>query len=185
MAHPRKLIRQAVVALLRGVTDAGDRVQGTRVDPSEESELPALAVYTLNEPIDGDSVQYSPRRLKRTLELEVVGWVAHKDSYSVDDAMDDLAEQVEMAMESNRWFGLSFVDESILTGTVMEVVEPEGRSDPSVGIVVLTYTVTYWSEPMLASATPTDDFLRADAKHKFVGSDDANRPEDTFSVRTP
>lgn len=187
MAHPRKLIRQAVVALLGNATDAGDRVQGTRVEPNEARELPALSVYTLNEPVDEDSADTAPRELTRKLQLEVAGWVAHKDSYPADDAMDDLAEQIEARMDSDRWLGgpgTGLLADSILTGTVMEVVDVDGRSDPTCGIVVLTYTMTYRTDPLPASAYPNDDFRRVDTKTTPVGSTvDTPIVEDTFTVQ--
>ncbi|MGN6105198.1 MAG: hypothetical protein ACTHU0_08845, partial [Kofleriaceae bacterium] len=106
MAHPRKLIRHAVVAQLVGATAAGARVQATRVEPLRKGKLPTISVYTLHEPIDQDaSAATNPRELTRTVKVEIAGWVAHSDALPVDDAMDDLAEQIEAAMDADPYLG--------------------------------------------------------------------------------
>src|SRR5882724_2800579 len=108
MAHPRKLIRHAAVAtLVAANTAAGARVKATRVEPNKKSELPALAVYTLGEQTDKDSEMFAPRELTRDLKLEITGWVSHTDADPADDKMDDLAEQIEAAMDDNRYIAMA------------------------------------------------------------------------------
>lgn len=104
MTHPRELIRQAVVAtLVAANTAAGARVKSTRIEPIKKSQLPAIAVYTLSEDTQTDTEHFAPRELTRDLKLEIAAWVEHKDSYPVDDAMDDIAAQIEAAMDANRY----------------------------------------------------------------------------------
>lgn len=157
MAHQRKLIRQATVALLKAAnTAAGARVQGTRVEPSRSRDLPAISVYTLGDETDMEiSEQSAPRELTRDLNLEIVAIVAHADSYPADDAMDDIAEQIEAVMDQNRYLS-GTAAESILTGTVMEVAEADGKSDPLVGFVALTYKVKFRTDATLPDAKPAD-----------------------------
>lgn len=180
MAHPRKLIRQAVVALLAGAaTAAGARVHGTRVEPHKKSALPALSVYTLNDPVNEDAS--SETEEAHELELEIAGWVAHTDVTPVDDAMDDLAEQVEAAMKADPYLGGKAGD-TRLVGTTMEVVEDDGRSNPLVGIVVLTYAVTYRTD--LTATAELDDFLSVEATHQIAGGVDDTAPAvDQFTVQ--
>lgn len=181
MAHPRKLIRQAVVALLASAnTAAGARVQGTRVEPHKKSQLPALSAYTLNDPVNEDASTETEEA--HDLELEIVGWVAHTEALTADDAMDDLAEQVENAMKGDPYLG-GKASEVVFKGTVMEVVEDDGRSNPQVGIVVLTYAVKYRAD--FAVTTPTDDFLTVNATHQIVGGieDDTVPASDQFTVQ--
>lgn len=165
MAHPRKLIRHAVVAVLTNATAAGARVQGTRIEPHKRSQLPAISVYTLREPIAASNGA-APAEITRDLKLEVVGWVAHSDALSVDDAMDDLAEQIEAAMEVDPYFGM-LAGDSALEDTTMQVLEDDGRSDPMIGIVTLTYSVTYRTSP--AAPANLDEFLSVEATHDLVG----------------
>jgi hypothetical protein len=134
MAHPRELISDAVVALLLAAnTAAGSRVSATRVDPHKKSQLPALSVYTLTDPTsDGGS---SEMEEGHELALEVAAWAE-------PDEIEDLLDQVEDAMRADPYFG-GVASDSILKGTVTQVVEIDGRSDPTVAIAVLTYSVTY------------------------------------------
>lgn len=169
MAHPRKLIRQAVVALLtNAATAAGVRVQGTRVEPHKKSQLPAISVYTLSEAVDPTSAETAPRELTRAVKVEITGWVAHSDALPVDDAMDDLAGQIEAAMDTDRYLSGAAGD-SVLEGTEMQVVEEDGRSDPLVGIVTLTYGVTYRTSPTNAEAFPSDAFVTVGATTRIAG----------------
>ncbi len=180
MAHPRKLIRQAVVALLVSVgTAAGARVLGTRVDPHKKSQLPAISVYTLNDPVDEDAS--STTEDAHELELEVAAWVAHTDALPVDDAMDDIAEQIEAAMNGDPYLG-NQASKVRLVGSTMEVIEDDGRSSPMVGIIVLTYTVHYRTD--LTAPAPTDLFLSVKANQEIVGGvSDTVPASDQFTVQ--
>lgn len=139
MAHPRDVIGQYVVALLVAAsTSAGTRVEATRVEPHKKSLLPALSVYTLNDPVDDELS--SEMEVAHGLQLEITGWVTHADAPQVTAAMNALAEEIEIAMRADPYLGGNASDVSH-PSTAMQVVEDD--SDPLVGIVVLTYTVTY------------------------------------------
>lgn len=134
MAHPRELIRQYVAALLVSAgTSAGARVYETRVEPHKKSGLPAISVYTLNDPIDEETS--SEMEEVHKLPLEVVLWAA-------PDAVDTLEDQVKAAMRAAPYLG-GLANDVTFGGSVMEVVEDDGRSDPLVAIDVLSYTVAY------------------------------------------
>jgi hypothetical protein len=179
VAHQRKIIRHAVVDLLtKAGTSAGTRVQATRLDPHKKSELPAISVYTMREPVAPASAEHEPRELTREVEVEISGWVAHSDAYPVDDAMDDLAEQIEAAMDGDRFIG-GAAAESILESTELAI---QGEGAPLIGIVTLTYTVTYRTSP---AAPELDDFTRVGVTHRIVGTSDDNAAHDTFVVQEP
>lgn len=185
MAHPRKLLRAAIVAQLTGYAGlAGARIESSRQDAIARSKLPLISVYTLNEETDQDaSEDTSPRMLVRSSTVEIAGWVAASEETDVADAMDDLAEQIEAAMDSEPLFGLDMVEDSILLGTELDLVEKDGRSSPLIGQVILTYAVTYRTEPGVS--VPTDDFLRVKATHQIVGGieDDTEPAVDEFTVQ--
>lgn len=186
MAHPRKLIRLAVVAqLIAAGTAAGARVYADRVDPHKSGATPAVCVYTLNELVDQDSANSRPRELRRDLQLEVVGYVTGLDEETVVDALDDLAEQIETAMDGDRTFGGKASD-SVLDDTAMTVLLENGRSSPLVGIVVLTYAVTYRTD-LFVTAPVLDDFLRVKATHQVAGGieGDTTPAVDEFTVQDP
>ena len=178
MAHPRKLVRHAVVARLVNATAANDRVQGTRVEPHRKAPLPAISVYTLNDDVDEEVS--SDAEDTHELQLEITGWVAHSDAIPVDDAMDDLAEQIEAVIANDPYLG-GASGETRLRNTRMQVVEDNGRSDPMIGIVALTYAVTYRTDRV--AQPPLDDFLSVDAKHRIVGAVEANQGRDIFVVQ--
>lgn len=185
MAHPRTEIRQAVIALLVNAnTAAGMRVEDSRVDPIGNAKIPLISVYTLREPVDTEvSLQSSPRQLERTLNVEIAGFVAHSDAVPVATAMDNLAAQIEAAMDADPYIG-DKVSDAILEDTEMDIRVENGRSDPLIGIVTLTYSVTYRTQP--GEVTPTDDFRRVDAKQQVVGGVDDTEPvEDLFTVQEP
>lgn len=139
MAHQRKLIRQAVRTLLDGATAAGARVYATRVLSLRRQELPAISVYTLEESVEGDSVTHAPRELTRGMPLIIEAWVAPGDAAAVDDAMDDIAEEIETAMHADPYL-TDTAAESVLDSTTLEVVQ---EGDRLMGLVALTYQVTY------------------------------------------
>jgi hypothetical protein len=178
MAHPRKEIRHAVRDLLAAAaTAAGDHVTATRIFPYRKGDLPAISVYTLEETIDEESAESAPRELLRSIDLEVAGFV-HAGS-AVDDAMDDLAEQIEAAMDADPTFGGKAAD-SFLRSTTMGLT---GDGDTIAGMVTLTYDVTYRTTPA-DPVEDVDEFLTADVVHNPGGNvhpDD--RAEDLINVR--
>lgn len=178
MAHPRKLIRDAVVALLTGAaTAAGARVTATRVDPHRKSELPAISVYTLGEQVTASDT--TPRELTRVARLEITAWVAHTAALHADDAMDLLAEQIEAAMDADPYLGGKAGD-SVLEGTELAILDE--HDDPLVGVVTLTYAVTY--RTYVDDAVAVDDFLRAGVTHQLVGGvSDTVPAEDLVTVQ--
>jgi hypothetical protein len=180
MAHPRKLVRHAVVAMLTNATSAVTRVDSARIEPHKKNKLPAISVYTSHDQVDEDaSAGNAPRERKHDLELQIQGVVDVSDT--VADDMDDLAEQIEAVMEGDPYLQ-GTAGESMLKGTVMQVLEPEGRSDPTVGVVTLVYGVTYHKSP--AAPGGLDDFKTVDAKHQLVGGvADTVPAEDTFTVQ--
>ena len=151
MTHPRQLIREAVVARLTGATDAGSRVVATRVEPlNRKGVFPVLSVYTVGE--DAERGGSAPVELVRTVAVEITGWVI---AAPIDNAIDQLAEQVEAAMDADPFLAGSAGD-SQLRRTEITYLDD---GDPIVGVLTLTYDVEYRTSP--AVATGLDDFRRA------------------------
>jgi hypothetical protein len=178
MAHQRKEIRHAIAELLIAAgTAAGSRVSRTRVDAHKRSELPAISVYALSESSQADGS--APRELARDARVEIVGWVQHTEAVPADDAMDDLAEQIETAMDADRFVG-GLAADTELTGTEIQIRAEEGKSSPLVGQVTLAYAVTYRTSP----TPPADlaDFERAKVTHRIVGTGDNNAATEEFDV---
>jgi hypothetical protein len=179
MPHPRQVIREAVRAALLNATAAGATVYETRVVPHRVSEVPALAVYTLEESVSSDSVSVSPRELRRELSLVIEGWVAAGGATNVDDDMDELALEVETAMYADPFFG-GVASESLLDTTSLEVIE---EGDRLMGWIVMTYAFTYFTDDPPAPAD-LDDFETGGATHNLGGAvHEDDQAEDVFTVQ--
>jgi hypothetical protein len=141
--HKRQQIREAVKTLLIAAnTAAGAKVYETRLIPWREVELPAIALYTMNETIDeaNCTVDY----LRRTLQLEIVA--AARATDNVDDTLDSLALQIETAMIFDAATGsthetLSGLCKDVLLSETEIAIEIDGNKP--IGMVKLTFTVTY------------------------------------------
>lgn len=156
MAHRRQLIRKAIqAALLAADTSADTRVYTTRKVPYKRLELPSIAIYSLKEPVDPDSKNTAPRVLTRDLAVAIEAVV--KEGENVDDAMDDIALEIEQAMHIDPTFGDVCCD-SLLSDTELELAEV---GDQPVGRVTLLYTVTYMTGAPEAEDTDLDDFASA------------------------
>lgn len=180
--HQRKIIRDAVVALLLGHTTADERVHASRDIPLRRNELPAVLVYTTEEPVESDSATTAPRELTRRLRLEIAGIVAPEPGERVDDALDALALEIETAMDADPFLGGACGD-SILENTTISL-RPDGETN--MGVVALSYRVTY--RTLAPDTTDSDaalgDFLRAGVTYQPPGTpSDANTPNDVFDVR--
>lgn len=178
MTHPRKIIRDAAVTLLTGATSAGTRVTPTRVEPHKKTDLPAISVYTLSEATVDDNDGAAPRELTRVVNLEITGWVAHVATLPADDAMDALAAQIEAAMDADPYLGGAAGD-SILQGTELTIIDD---GDPLVGVVTLTYAVTFRTTP--GDPADPDDFLLAGVTTQVGGAGLDNAVEDLIEVQT-
>lgn len=178
--HPRKLIRDAVVAALTGATAAGARVKATRVAPNSAAALPALAVYTPADDTDEDSIATKPRELLSRLTLKITGWIADTAALAGDDAMDALAEQIEAAMDVDRFLGGACGGE---VGTVRMSTETGvlDDGDPIVGVVTLTYRAEYYSSP--APPALANDYLRTGTTTDMDGTGSAPTVSDLFDQR--
>lgn len=182
MAHPRQLIRYAIrAALLAADTAAEDRIYKTRVLPLRRTQLPAISIYTLEESVAGDSAQTAPRELTRTAPVVIEAWIANQAGIDLDDAMDDLALEIETAMHADPYLGDTAGD-SILADTVLEVIE---QGDRKLGLVSLTYDVTYRTlAPEAPSLDELDDFLSMQATHNLGGDvHEDDQAIDLFAVQ--
>lgn len=136
MSHARTQIRQAVVALLNGNTEAGNRVFSSRVHPLDDAKLPALLVYTPQENIGERSMQ-RPRTQQRQLQLMVEGYL--KARGDIDAEADALALEVEQLI----------ADDPTLAGLVKDIslestaTQLSGEGEKPVAVITLTFAVLY------------------------------------------
>jgi hypothetical protein len=126
--HQRQAIREAVVAALSGKTAAETRVYATREVPWKRLELPGISVYCLEEEKDQG-------KLKVQVAVLLVAALTEK----VDDALDDLALEVENAMALDMTLGRTAMA-TRYTGMQVEISEEQGRP---VGAMRLLYDAWY------------------------------------------
>jgi hypothetical protein len=136
MSHARTQIRQAVVALLNGNTEAGNRVFSSRVHPLDDAKLPALLVYTPQENIGERSMQ-RPRTQQRQLQLAVEGYL--KARGDIDAEADALALEVEQLIAADPTLA-GLVKDISLESTATQL---SGEGEKPVAVITLTFAVLY------------------------------------------
>jgi hypothetical protein len=136
MSHARTQIRQAVVALLNGNTEAGNRVFSSRVHPLDDAKLPALLVYTPQENIGERSMQ-RPRTQARQLQLAMEGYL--KARGDIDAEADALALEVEQLIAADPTLA-GLVKDISLESTATQL---SGEGEKPVAVITLTFAVLY------------------------------------------
>lgn len=131
----RRAIREAVVALLKNKTGAQDRVFETREVAWRRTELPGIAVYTLEE--QASSPGYEPKLSDRNLTLAVL--LVVKLSEDVDDSLDALSVEVETLLRADPTFGGKAMA-SRYTGCQIEIAAEQERP---LGVMRMTFEVRY------------------------------------------
>jgi len=136
MAHVRKQIRDKVASILKSnVGLVQRRVYTTRVHPLNDTNLPAISVYTGTE--TSQRMNFGVTDMIRELALEIDVYV--RETSKFDDDVDAISVQVEEAMADNFTLdGLAkFV---VLTSTQIQF---DGDADQILGVAKLTYSVQY------------------------------------------
>ncbi len=143
--HVRKQIRDAVVVQLTGLTTTGAKVFPSRVYSLEAASVPALLVYTNSESASVVSLAPSGRDMGRTLEI-VIEAVAKANS-GLDDALDTIITEVEIALGDDITLGGLLKD---LQLTAIDV-SLSGDAQKPTGSARMTWTAEYWT----AEGAPT------------------------------
>lgn len=141
MAHKRKQIVAAIVERLKDAnTLAGVNVFPNRAKKLKDAELPCILVYSRSETAEV-SVE-SPREYKRGLSVSLELVHAAFDQTSIDDTLDDFAEQVETAMFLDETFG-GIVSDTILGDTEMVLLDEGERP---VGAMKIAFMMPYYQQ---------------------------------------
>ena len=144
MPHGREQIRDAIVTLVTGLTTTGANVFQSRIYPlAESTDLPGLCVYTFNEEIDEEKGKIEKLDF-RYLTVKVDGYA--KLIAGLDDTLDDIAQEVEVAvLADQRLGGLSTLIDLLETE-----IEVKTESEKPVGVVSMSFKVGY----LTATGTP-------------------------------
>ena len=126
MSHARQKIRDAVVTLVTGLTTTGSRVFDTRLynlEPSESSERS----------------DFSPNNYSRELEVIIEGYA--ETNSLVENVLDTISLEVENVMGANPLLS-NTATTSELNATEIEF---DVMGEKPIGIIRLTYSVTYYT----------------------------------------
>ncbi|MCH2547462.1 MAG: phage minor tail U family protein [Alphaproteobacteria bacterium] len=136
MKHARTQIRNAVTALLKGNTAAGNNVYEARVYPINDPKLPALLIYTKQEVV-GEQSMSRPRTQQRELMLSVEAYV--KARGNVDEVTDDLALEIEQLIAADPTLG------GLVKDIALEITETQFSDDGEkpVAVAILTFSTLY------------------------------------------
>jgi hypothetical protein len=141
MSHARTIIRQAVIALLKGNTSAGNNVFEARVYPIDDPKLPALLVYTKLETL-GEQSMSRPRTQQRELRLSIEVYVKAQNKMSgrkVDEDTDALALEIEQLIAADVTLG------GLVKDVVLDTTETQFSDDGErpVAVAVMNYAILY------------------------------------------
>jgi hypothetical protein len=139
MAHARQTIREQVGTTLTGLTTTGSNVFQSRVYPLQDSNLPALLIYTKEESSDA-IVMGSNRVIERELTLAVEAYV--KTNSNSDDTIDTIAEEVETAIGADSTLNNKAKDVFLVSTDINYV----GEGENPVAVATLNFLISYCTD---------------------------------------
>ena len=139
--HLRRQIREAVGTAVTGLTTTSTRVYQSRVYPVQDSELPCLLLHTKAEASAATTI-HAPKVMDRTLQLEIVA--VAKAVSDLDDTLDGICKEVEIAVETWSIAGLGGLADSVqLVATEFDL---QGTGEKPTGTATLTYEINYFTQ---------------------------------------
>ena len=135
--HIRQQIREQVGSTLTGLTTTGSNVFQTRVYPLENTNLPALVIYTKSE--TSEPLVISENRIM-SRELQLIIEIYVKQTSNFDDEVDKICKEVEIALSADTTIN-GLAKDSFIQSTEIEY-NTEGEKPLSYGI--LTFLTNYY-----------------------------------------
>lgn len=136
MSHVRQQIRDDIVTTLTWLVTTGSNVFRSRIFPLEQTNLPALCIYTKSETSEYDTIGL-PRSVNRILDVAVEAYVKGVSNY--DNTLDTIAVEVEEAIAADVTLGGVAKDAQI---TAFEA-DFAGDGEQPVAVGRFTVTVEY------------------------------------------
>ena len=137
--HLRQQIREQIGTTLTGLTTTGSNVFQSRVYQLEDSNLPALLIYTKSEESE-PVVIGSNRLLERNLTVAVECYV--KATTNFDDTVDTICKEVEAAIAADTTIN-SLAKDAFLESTVIEF---NAEGEKPVGYATLSFNINYYCQ---------------------------------------
>ena len=136
MAHPRHLIREAVVAAIDARPVFAGRSFSGRARSTEIEEMPVALVYALVEESTHYDVDLTLSRTA-TVAIEIKG--AATGEQEIDDVLDDLCSEVEAAIYADQTLGHLALGLELVQTTI----HIDGSGNARDGTAVLKVNVLY------------------------------------------
>ena len=134
--HLRRQIRERVATTLTGLSTTGSNVFQSRIYPMESAGLPGLCVYTQEESVGIQSMG-GTRNVSRDLTLIIEGYASA--SSNIDDTMDSIGKEVEVAMAGDIEIN-NLAQDSYLSGVEITL---SGDGSTGIGKITHSYIVVY------------------------------------------
>ena len=134
--HLRRQIRERAATTLTGLTTTGSNVFQSRVYPMQSAGLPGLCIYTTDEAIEIQSMG-GTRNVSRDLTLIVEGYAT--DSANVDDTLDQIGKEIEIAMSGDITLN-DLAQDSYLSSVEITL---SGDGTTGIGKITHSYNVVY------------------------------------------
>tara|TARA_Y100000592_G_scaffold33388_1_gene52985 strand:- start:9170 stop:9616 length:447 start_codon:yes stop_codon:yes gene_type:complete len=134
--HLRRQIRERAATTLTGLTTTGSNVFQSRVYPMENAGLAGLCIYTTEETVEMQSMG-GTRNVSRDLTLIVEGYAT--DSANVDDTLDQIGKEIEVAMSGDITLN-DLAQDSYLSSVEITL---SGDGSTGIGKITHSYTVVY------------------------------------------
>ena len=134
--HLRRQIRERAATTLTGLTTTGSNVFQSRVYPMESAGLPGLCIYTTEETVEMQSMG-GTRNVSRDLTLIVEGYAT--DSANVDDTLDQIGKEIEVAMSGDITLN-DLAQDSYLSSVEITL---SGDGSTGIGKITHSYIVVY------------------------------------------
>lgn len=142
-AHARTQIRTAIATALTGLETTGANVYRNRVARLSLRQVPALVITIDSEKVD--EIGLDPLQ-ERKLQVVVDGYVA-PDTGEVDDALDQIGLEVEVAMVAAGKLGGLIKAVPALSQTLIGIDETHEESLGRIRMVFTTQTFTAPADP--------------------------------------
>jgi hypothetical protein len=134
--HLRRQIRERAATTLTGLTTTGSNVFQSRIYPMESAGLPGLCVYTQEESVGIQSMG-GTRNVSRDLTLIIEGYASA--SSNIDDTMDAIGKEVEVAMSGDITLN-DLAQDSYLSSVEITL---SGDGSTEIGKITHSYIVVY------------------------------------------
>ena len=127
--HCRRTLRETAATLLTGLTTTGSRVHQSRIPPRLSSDLPCILIHTESEHISPATIG-NPQ--DRALEVVVEGYAMV--NANLDDTLDQIAYEVEVAMSNDARFRLRRIN-----------VDFDESLEKPAGVIRLTFEILFFT----------------------------------------